>query len=60
MVEEITPAVVLVAVKLGILPLPNAPNPIAVLLFPQYVTIVPPVAGEVKFTAEEADPLQIT
>lgn len=50
--------VVFVAMKPGILPDPFNPNPIAVLLLLQLYTMVPPVAGLVKFTAAVAVPLQ--
>ncbi len=40
-----------VAAKLAILPVPLPPKPIAVLLFVQLYTIVPPVVGLVKVTA---------
>ena len=48
-----------VAVKLAILPVPPAPNPMLVVLFVQLYTIVPPVVGLLKMTAVVAEPLQI-
>ena len=44
----------LVPIKLAILPVPLAANPIDVLLFVQLNTAVPPVVGVVKFIAAVA------
>ena len=51
---------VFTAVKLAILPLPVAANPIDGCVLVQLYTIVPPVVGLVKFTAVVADPLHTT
>lgn len=56
MVAVIGAAVVLVAVKLAILPVPDAAKPIAVLLFVQLYTV--PATVPVKLTAAVGDPLQ--
>lgn len=53
-----TTAVALVAVKLAILPVPDAARPIVVLLFVQLYTV--PATLPVKFTAVVADPLHST
>ena len=61
MIVATTGAVVaLVAMKLAMLPLPPAANPIEVVLFVQLYTIVPPVVGLVKFTAAVAVLLHTT
>ena len=57
MVAVIGVAVVFVAINPGILPVPEAPSPIAVLLFVQLYTMVPPVVGLVKFTGAVISPL---
>lgn len=49
---------VLVAVKLGILPVPMASKPIAVFVLVQSYTIVPPVVGLLNTTAAVGAPLQ--
>ena len=49
---------VFVAVKDGILPVPDAPRPIVELLFVQANTV--PGTEPVKFTAVVAEPLQTT
>lgn len=57
----VTGAVVaLVAVKVGILPVPLAPRPIDVLLLVQLNTTVPPVVGLLKLTGALPDPLHTT
>jgi hypothetical protein len=56
MVAVIGAAVALVAVKLGILPVPEAASPIAVLLLVQLYTV--PATVPVKFTGAVPDPLQ--
>ena len=56
MVAVIGAAVVLVAVKLAILPVPAAAKPIAVLLFVQLYTV--PATVPVKFTGAILAPLQ--
>lgn len=56
MVAVIGAAVLLVAVKLGILPVPDAARPMAVLLFVQLYTV--PATVPVKLTAAVPDPLQ--
>lgn len=58
MVAVCTTAVVLVAVKLAILPVPAAASPIEVLLFVQLYTV--PATDPVKFTAAVAAPLHNT
>ena len=57
-VPVIGAVVVLVAVKLGILPIPLAANPIAVLLFVQLKVV--PATPPVKLTAAVAAALQRT
>jgi hypothetical protein len=54
------PFVVFVAVNAAIFPVPLAARPIAVLLFVQLYTIVPPVVGLLKATAAVEPPLQTT
>ena len=44
-------------IKLGILPTPDAPSPIVVLVLVQLYTIVPPVVGLLKATAAVGDPV---
>ena len=56
MVAVIGSAVVLVATKLGILPVPDAANPMDVLLFVQLYTV--PATDPVKFTGAVLAPLQ--
>ena len=58
MVAVIGALVLLVAVKAGILPVPAAANPMAVLLLVQLYTV--PATAPVKFTAAVADPLHNT
>ena len=58
MVAVCTILVVLVAVKLAMLPVPVAANPIVVLLLVQLYTV--PATVPVKFTAVVADPLHNT
>jgi hypothetical protein len=55
-VATISAAVVLVATKLGVFPVPEAPNPIAVLLFVH--AKVAPVVKLVKLLAGIVEPLQ--
>ena len=52
--------VAFVAVKLAILPVPLAANPMLVVLFVQLYTIVPPVVGLLKVTAVVDAPLHTT
>lgn len=52
--------VVLIAMKLGILPTPSGPRPIAAPVCVQLYTIVPPVVGLLKFTAAVAVLLHTT
>ena len=59
-VPAITLALLLVAVKLAISPIPEAANPIAVLLLDQLYTIEPPDVGELKIIAVLPDPLHTT
>ena len=58
MVAVCTTAVVLVATKLAILPVPDAARPIVVLLLVQLYTV--PGTAPVKFTAVVLDPLHST
>lgn len=59
-VDVIGELVVLVAVNEGILPVPLAPRPIAVLEFDQLNVFVPPVLFEVKLIIPLAAPAQRT
>lgn len=59
-IVAVTGALVLfVAVNDGILPVPDAPSPIDVLLFDHEKTEEPPVLEVVKFTAAVAAPLHL-
>ena len=58
MVAVCTTAVTLVAVKLAILPVPDAASPMVVLLFVQLYTV--PAVAPVKLTAAVFDPLHKT
>ena len=46
-----------IAVKAGILTVPDAANPIPALSFAQSYVVVPPVLTVVKLTAVEVEPL---